>query len=93
MASYSPWVCKELDTTEQLGTANRSSLGLPGGMVDKNLPASTGDTDSIPGLGRFHMPWATKTSEPEEPRPVYLEPVVHNKRSHCGGNPVHSNEK
>ena len=51
-------------------------------MVDKNLPASTGDTDSIPGLGRFHIPWATKTSKPEEPRPVYLEPVVHNKRSH-----------
>ena len=29
---------------------------FPGGEVDKNLPANAGDTDSIPGLGRFHMP-------------------------------------
>ena len=28
---------------------------LPGGKVDKNLPANAGDKDSIPGLGRFHM--------------------------------------
>ena len=28
--------------------------GLP---VVKNLPANTGDTGSIPGRGRFHMPW------------------------------------
>ena len=35
-------------------------LGLPGGTVDKNLPCNAGDTSSIPVLGRFHMPWATK---------------------------------
>ena len=23
---------------------------------DRNLPANAGDTDSVPGLGRFHMP-------------------------------------
>ena len=28
---------------------------LPGGPVVKNLPASAGDTGSIPGLGRVHM--------------------------------------
>ena len=29
---------------------------FPGGTMDKNLPANTGDTGLIPGLGRFHMP-------------------------------------
>ena len=33
-------------------------LGFPGGAVLKNLPASAGDTGSIPGLGRSHMPWS-----------------------------------
>ena len=32
-------------------------VGFPGGPVVKNLPASTGDTGSIPGPGRSHMPW------------------------------------
>ena len=27
-------------------------MGFPGGSVVKNPPASAGDTDSIPGLGR-----------------------------------------
>ena len=31
------------------------SRGFPGGPVVKNLPASVGDTGSIPGLVRFHM--------------------------------------
>ena len=26
--------------------------------VVRNLSASAGDTGSIPGLGRFHMPWS-----------------------------------
>ena len=30
------------------------------GTVDKNLPANSGDTGLIFGLGRFHMPQATK---------------------------------
>ena len=29
-----------------------------GGTVDKNLPASAGDMDFIPGLGRFHLLWS-----------------------------------
>ena len=31
-------------------------LGFPGGAVVENLPASAGDTGSIPGPGRSHMP-------------------------------------
>ena len=30
---------------------------FPGGPVAKNLPANIEDTGSIPGPGRFHMPW------------------------------------
>ena len=30
---------------------------FPGGSVVKNPPASAGDTGSIPGPGRSHMPW------------------------------------
>ena len=29
---------------------------FPGGSVDKNPPANTGDTGFIPGPGRSHMP-------------------------------------
>ena len=29
---------------------------FPGGTMDKNLPAKAGDTGSIPGPGRLHMP-------------------------------------
>ena len=32
------------------------TLGFPGGVMDKNLPAGAGDTSSIPGPGKFHMP-------------------------------------
>ena len=31
-------------------------MGFPGGSVIKNLPASAGDTGSIPDPGRPHMP-------------------------------------
>ena len=30
-------------------------MDFPGGPVVKNLPANAGDTDSIPGPGRFHV--------------------------------------
>ena len=34
-------------------------MDFPGGPVVNNPPASGGDTGSVPGPGRFHMPWAT----------------------------------
>ena len=33
---------------------------FPGGAVDENLPANAGDMGSISGLGKFHIPQATK---------------------------------
>ena len=39
-----------------------SQIGLeqdfPGSTMVKNPPANAGDMGSIPGLGRFHMPWS-----------------------------------
>ena len=35
---------------------NDTPQGFPGGAVVKNPPANAGDTGSIPGLGRSHMP-------------------------------------
>ena len=32
---------------------------FPGGPVVKNLPCHAGDVESVPGLGRFHMPWGS----------------------------------
>ena len=32
--------------------------GFPHGPVVKNLPANAGDSSSIPGPGRFHVPWS-----------------------------------
>ena len=37
-------------------TVKREALGFPGGALVKNPPANAGDTDSIPGPGRSHMP-------------------------------------
>ena len=39
--------------------------GFPGSSVVKNPPANTGDTGSIPGLGRSHMLWSNKTHVPQ----------------------------
>ena len=38
---------------------NMIYLDFPGGVVDKNLPVSAGDTGLIPGTGRSHKPWSS----------------------------------
>ena len=38
---------------------------FPGGTVVKNLPASAGDSGSIPGSGRSHMPRSNWACEPQ----------------------------
>ena len=42
---------------------------FPGGTVDRNLPASAGDTGTIPDLGRFHMPRGNQARAPQLLRP------------------------
>ena len=41
------------NTNEQF---NNTGRGFPGGAVVENPPASAGNTGSIPGPGRSHMP-------------------------------------
>ena len=48
------------------------------------------DMGSIPGLGRFHMP---QVCAPEWLKPVHLEPVLCNKRSHHNEKPAHRSEE
>ena len=49
-------------------------MGLPDGLVVKNLPASEGDTGSIPGL---KIPWSRKW----QPTPVFLPENFHGQGS------------
>ena len=51
--------------------------GFPGGAVVGNPPANAGDTGSIPGPGRSHMPGATKPVR-HNYWACALEPVNHN---------------
>ena len=43
---------------EEFRVRRRVMEGVPGGSVAKNLPTNAGDTGSIPGPGRSHMPWS-----------------------------------
>ena len=47
---------KKKKMVKQKNIHKNQGLGFPGGSVVKNLPANAGDTSSIPGLGRCHMP-------------------------------------
>ena len=42
-------------------------MDLPGGAVGKSLPASAGDTGSIPGLGRSHTQQSNEVHTPQPP--------------------------
>ena len=52
----------------------------------KNPSANTGNVNSVPGPGRFHMPRGTALTEP-----THLEPVFHKERSHLNEQPAHLN--
>ena len=46
-------------------------MDFPGGPVVKNLSGNAGDTGSIPGPGRFHMPWTNKACAPQLLKPTH----------------------
>ena len=68
-------------------------LGFPGGSVVKNPPASAGDTGSIPGSGRSHMP-AEQLSLCATTTEAHL-PRAHapHKRSPCNEKPTLCNKE
>ena len=54
---YTTWkwlAYKNLLTQLQL----KMLMNFLSGTMDRNPPANAGDVGSIPGLGRFHMPWS-----------------------------------
>ena len=61
--------------------------------MNKNLSASAGGMSSIPGLGRFCMGWSNYAHWPQLLKPVCLEPVLCNKRNHCGEKPTYCNQR
>ena len=67
--------------------------GALGGTVVKNPPANAGDMGSSPGPGRSHMPQSNKAHAPPLLKPVSLEPVLRNKRSHRNEKPAHHKEE
>ena len=56
-------------------------MGFPGGVVVKNLPANAGDTGSIPGLGRSHMPQSNEACVPQLLSPYSTTTEAHPPRS------------
>ena len=58
----------------------------------KDPPVNVGDMGTIPHLGRFHMPQATKPKSCNQGARA-LEPVLCNKRRRCNENPVHHKEE
>ena len=82
----------------------KKKKGFPGGAVVGSLPANAGNMGLSPGPGGSHMPrssWAcapqllslrSRTHEPQQLKPVHLEPVLH-KRSHRNEKPTHRNEE
>ena len=57
----------------------------------KNLPVNAGDTGSIPGPGRFHMPQSNMSMGHKYWSLRALEPVLHSKKSHHSEKPMHHN--
>ena len=96
--------CKKQRWEKHFKSSGNAS-NRPGGTVCGNPPVSAGDTDSISGLGGFHKlrsNWAcapgllsthSRAQELQLLKPTYLEPVVHNKRSHHIEKSEHHNEE
>ena len=55
----------------------------------KNPPADAEDMGSVPGLGRFHVPWSGLAHALQLLKPVCLEPALLNKRSYQKEKPKH----
>ena len=69
---YSPWGCRESDTTERLPLPPPGGLGVPGGSVGKESTCNAGDN---PWVGK--IPWRRA----RQPTPVFLLENPHGQRS------------
>ena len=53
---------------------NSKSMGCPGGLAVKNPPANAGDMGSVPGPGRFHVPWSNEEQPLQREKVCKLQP-------------------
>ena len=91
-------------SSELLAPLKITPRRFPGGSV-KNLPANTGDTGSILGLGKTphaaeQLSLCSRAWGPTTELTCYkywspcpLEPMLHNKRRHHNEKPVHHNQR
>ena len=65
----------EMEGLQWLHLKKTTTAGdFPGGPVAKSLPANVGDTSSISGLGRFHVPRSNSACAPRLLRPCTEAP-------------------
>ena len=76
------------------------SWDFPGGSEVQNLPANAGDTGSIPGPGRSHMPWSKQACVPQllsqcsrAQEPPLLSPQAATTKETCSREPMPRKEK
>ena len=55
---------RSLETAFLLQGQKKEMWGFPGSPVVKNPPAKAGDTDLVPGWGRYHMPQGNRAHVP-----------------------------
>ena len=71
-------MCSKVQGWKAQGWLEELKEGFPGGSVVQNLPANTGDSVSIPDLGRSHMPWSNQAHAAQNYLPCALEPGTYN---------------
>ena len=54
------------------------TLDFSGGSVGESPSANAGDMGSIPGSGRFHMPWSKQPYALQLLKSIHLQPVHSN---------------
>ena len=73
--SHSSFHCTAATLLSQLFNNSIFNRDFPGGgPVDKNLPPNAGDSGSIPGPGRSHLPCSNRACGPQLQSPRALEP-------------------
>ena len=63
---------------EGSGLVRRTERGLPWWLSGTESAANTGDSVSIPDLGRSHMPWSNQAHAAQNYLPCALEPGSYN---------------
>ena len=72
-----------VQSTGTLCLSQKETQGLPWWYSSKESPADAGDTGSIPGLRRFHMPWGQLSSDTTTTEPTFSSPSAAAAEAHA----------